>query len=138
MLAQIFQRFFAVQFSFSGQVASEAVVRCCVCQWLVGGQSANSLRRLPRSALLPMGSPIEFSLNRHVSLGTAKPTECDRSDTEKGCYQGMAEEAFVAREIFAKPRKAVSAAKCRKAPLSTSLTGQFLLQNVVCPFANGL
>ena len=39
----------------------------------------------------------------------------------------MAEEVFVAREIFAKPRKSVSAAKCRKAPLSTSLTGQFLL-----------
>jgi len=85
-----------------------------------------------------MGSPIEPSLNRHVPLGTAKPTECDRSDTEKGCYQVMAEEVFVAREIFAKPRKSVSAAKCRKAPLSTSLTGQFLLQNVVCPFANGL
>jgi hypothetical protein len=85
-----------------------------------------------------MGSPIEPSLNRYVPLGTAKPTECDRSDTEKGCYQVMAEEVFVVREIFAKPRKSVSAAKCRKTPLSLSLTGQFLLQNTVCPFANGL
>ena len=50
----------------------------------------------------------------------------------------MAEKVFVARAVFAKPRKAIRAAKCRKAPILTGLSGQFLLQNVVCPFANGL
>jgi hypothetical protein len=50
----------------------------------------------------------------------------------------MAEKLFVTREVFAKSRKAIRAAKCCKAPLSVSLTGQFLLQDAVCSFANWL
>jgi len=70
---------------------------------------------------------IEPLIKRRVSLGTAKPTECDRCDSEKRCYQIMTEKPFVAREFFTKPRKAVRAAKCGKAPLSVSLKGQFFL-----------
>lgn len=78
------------------------------------------------------------SLIHHLPLDTAKSAECDRSDTEKGCYQVVAEEAFMARKLFAEPCKAVSTAKRGKAPFSISLAGQFLLQNTVCPFANWL
>ena len=82
--------------------------------------------------------PAGPSFNRRASLGTAEPTECDRSDPEKGCYQIVAEKVFVMRETLAKPRKAVCAAKGCKAPLPISLIRQFLLQNAVRPFANGL
>ena len=85
-----------------------------------------------------MGSPAGPSFNRRASLGTAKPTECDRGDTEIGRYQIVAEEVFVMRESFAKPRKAVCAAKGCKAPFPISLTDLFLLHNAVCPFADWL
>ncbi|GGA04858.1 hypothetical protein GCM10011498_00200 [Amylibacter cionae] len=48
------------------------------------------LRLLSKSALLAEFPAIEPLINSRVSLGTAKPTECDRRDPEKRCYQIMA------------------------------------------------
>ena len=101
-------------------------------------RSAISLRLLPMSTLLAEVPEHERLIERDVSPSNAKPTECDRCDSEKRCYQIMTEKSFVTREVFTKPRKAVCAAKCGKAPLPISFTGQFLLQNSVCPFTNWL
>lgn len=78
------------------------------------------------------------SFNRRASLGPAKPTECDRGDTEIGRYQIVTKKPFVMRKVFAEPCKAICAAKCGKAPFPISFAGQFLLQNAVCPFSNWL
>ena len=102
------------------------------------GQTAISLRLLPRSSLRAEVRTITLLITSRVSLGTSKATKCDRCDAEKRCYQIVTEKTFMTRETFAKPCKAICAAKGGEAPLPIRLTRQFLLQNAVCPFANWL
>lgn len=92
----------------------------------------------PRSSSPAEDRKKELLISGRVSLGTSKPTECDRCDSEKRCDQIVTKKPFVTREISSKPCKAVCAAKGGEAPLPISLAGKFLLQNAVCPFANWL